>query len=876
MRIAENLKISLIVAIGLLFFIGTSSIRAEEPTSNYCQAITTGIKSLTKSAIADQLGWIPTTDNRCNGYYLEEPFIDAIDLFNNKAIKVTGNQGVFSLHSTSIYQGKVTITQNGQQIITNKAYIYRDPTTEKYSGIDLIGNVAIREPNSLILARCGHVDLENNSKVLHDILYRTAIYGSTRIKPEAPSKTELLNEHKVYQLSAWGKATEFKQDEPKVYTFQAASYSTCPPLNATWQVEADNITLDKNSGRGIARHARLLVKGVPVFYAPYLNFPIDSRRQTGFLWPSVGSSSTSGATFTAPFYWNLAPNYDDTITPSVLTKRGLQVTNLFRYLTDSPNTNGELKLVILPYDQLFKSFKETQILENQNSMNDATQSELHTLENAGTTRGAISWQHKSRFNDHWTTNIDYNLVSDDYYLKDFSNGLNEITPNQLLQQADLNYKGQYWAFTGRLQGYQTLHPIQENSFYNQYIRLPQLILDGAYPDSKTGFTYFIGNELTHFDIMKNPGNVNPGLIESQPIGNRVNIQPGISLPIYHPSYYINPRLQLAMTKYELGNVIENNSKDPSRVLPIFDINSGLYFDRNISFFKYDLRQTLEPKMYYTYVPYRDQTEIPIFDTTINTLTYDQLFTYNRFSGLDRIGDANQISLGVTTRFIDQQSGYEKISAGIGQILYFENRRVTACATPGACEEAIDAPENTNNRSPLSAVLSYNLTPHWNATSYTIWDSQEKEFNNQTFTLQYLRDIQRAISFSYSYVRNGDLPQNPQTQVGKSATNLSQTDFSFTWPVSRDWSTVARWTENWNRSRFQNLLYGLQYDTCCWALRVVAGRTFNSLTPNDTYQYNTEFYLQFALKGLGNFGTGNPGQILNNASIANQTNFGQDY
>jgi LPS-assembly protein len=289
-----------------------------------------------------------------------------------------------------------------------------------------------------------------------------------------------------------------------------------------------------------------------------------------------------------------------------------------------------------------------------------------------------------------------------------------------------------------------------------------------------------------------------------------------------------------------------------------------------------MRQTLEPKMYYTYVPYKNQSQIPIFDTTINTLTYDQLFTYNRFSGLDRLGDANQISLGVTTRFIDQESGYEKISAGIGQIFYFENRRVTLCTGPSSCNEVIDSPENTNNRSPLSAVLSYNLNPHWNATSYTIWDSQEKEFNNQTFTLQYARDLQRAISFSYSYVRNGDLPQNPESQVGKSATNLSQTDFSFTWPVSRDWSTVARWTENWNRSRFQNLLYGLQYDTCCWAVRVVAGRTFNNLTPNDTYQYNSEFYIQFALKGLGNFGTGNPGQILNNASIANQTNFGQDY
>ncbi len=854
----------------------SAQLKADKPTSNYCQPSAEDTKSLSKSAIADALGWVVTNDNRCGGYYLEPPFINSEDLYNNKSTLITGNQGVFSLHGTSIYQGKVTITQDDQKVTTSKAYLYRNPTTEKYSGIDLIGNVSFREPNSLVLARCGYVDLENKNKVLRDILYRTAIYSNTHEKPKGLTKTELQSEHKVYQLSAWGSASEFKQDEPKVYKFQAASYSTCPPLNAAWKVEADDITLDKNSGRGIARNAKLLVKDIPVFYAPYLNFPIDSRRQTGFLWPSVGSSSTSGATFTVPFYWNIAPNYDDTITPTVLAKRGLQITNLFRYLSDSPATNGEFKFVILPYDQLFKTFKETQAITNQHSTNDATLSELNALEKASLTRYAISWQHKTQFNDHWTTDVDYNFVSDDYYLEDFSNGLNEITPNQLLQQADLNYKGQYWAFTGRVQGYQTLHPLEENTFYNQYIRLPQLILDGMYPDDRTGLTFFIANDLTHFDIMQNPGNINPGLLPKQPIGNRFNVQPGINLPIYHPSYYINPRLQLAMTKYELGNVVDDNSKSPSRVLPIFDINSGLYFDRNISFFSRHMRQTLEPKMYYTYVPYRNQGEIPIFDTTINTLTYDQLFTYNRFSGLDRIGDANQISLGITTRFIDQQSGYEKISAGIGQIFYFENRRVTLCTAPNSCEEAMHSPENTNNRSPLSAVLSYTLTPGWNATSYTIWDSQEKEFNNQTFTLQYLRDIQRAVSFSYTYVRNGDLPQNPETQVGKSVTNLSQTDFSFTWPISRDWSTVARWTENWNRSRFQNLLYGLQYDTCCWAVRVVAGKTFNNLTPNNTYQYNTEFYIQFALKGLGNFGTGNPGQILNNASIANQTNFGQDY
>lgn len=863
-----------IIALGLLCFTTLPS-HAEEKISSHCNPIKKTDQSVTRLSVANQLGWIPSADHRCGGYYLEAPFTE---INHSDAIKVTGNQGVFSLHGTSIYEGKVTITHHEQELVTNKAYLYRDPVTENFSGIELVGNVALREPNSLILARCGQVDLEEKNKLLRDILYRTTIYRSGAPKSAPVSTTEYRHARKIAQLSAWGKADTFTQNDPNIYHFSAASYSTCSPTNPAWQVEASDITLDKNSGRGTAKHARFKLKGIPVLYAPYLNFPIDSRRQTGFLWPTVGSSSTSGATITAPFYWNIAPNYDDTITPAILWKRGFQINNLFRYLTETTHSYGEFELTLLPDDQLFETFKQAKEEAFQNASDPSVQSQLHRLLNDSTTRWAISWQNTSRFNDHWTANVDYNLVSDDYYLRDFSNGLNEVTPNQLLQEGDINYKGQYWNFTGRLQGYQTLHPIDQNPFFNQYIRLPQLILDGAYPDEKTGLTYFIGNDVTHFNIEKNPGNLNPGGVEKLPIGNRINVQPGISLPVYRPSYYINPRLQFALTDYQVSNVPDDNSKNPSRALPIFDVNSGLMFERNVTLFNRAMKQTLEPKIYYTYVPYRNQDQLPVFDTTVNTLTYDQLFTYNRFSGLDRIGDANQISVGVTTRFIDPTSGYEKISAGIGQIFYFENRRVTLCSNADICLDYPGAPENNNSRSPLSGVLNYRATPYWNATAYTIWDSQENQLTNQTVTLQYLRDLQHVINLSYSYVLNGDNPQNTQisADVGSSSYNLSQTDLSFTWPITNDWSTIGRWTENWNRSRFQNLLYGLQYDTCCWALRIVGGRTFNSLTANNTYQYNTEFYLQFVLKGLGSFGTGNPGRILNNASIANQPNFGQDF
>ncbi|HLB57837.1 MAG TPA: LPS assembly protein LptD, partial [Gammaproteobacteria bacterium] len=361
-----------------------------------------------------------------------------------------------------------------------------------------------------------------------------------------------------------------------------------------------------------------------------------------------------------------------------------------------------------------------------------------------------------------------------------------------------------------------------------------------------------------------------------PMGNRLNIQPGISYPFNRPYFYIDPRLQFAFTKYDIGHIDNGTSTNPSRALPIFDIHSGLYFDRNLMIFNRSFRQTLEPQVYYTYVPYRNQNEIPIFDTTVNTLNYDQLFMYNRFSGLDRIADANQISAGITTRFVDQQSGIEKIRVGVGQIFYFENRRVTLCDDPAVCNDVPNLAENRRNRSPLSGVFTYSLNPRWNATATTIWNPYTSKVDNQTVTLQYERDPKRVINLAYTFLRNGDSYTNtPGNPTNNSANNLSQTDLSAAWPVIYDWSAVARWTENWNHNHFQNILYGLQYDSCCWAVRFVTGRAFTNLNSSNNPQYNTQFYIQFALKGLGNLGN-DPTSLLSNSIAGYQSNFGQDF
>lgn len=823
--------------------------------------------SLSEASIAKELGWVRASDTRCGGYYVEAPFNYAKALVNNDQIHITSGQMLFAQHGTSVGQGRVTVTRFGQQVIANRAFINRDPLTSKLSSIDLIEDVVLREPNSLIFAKTGHIELKTQEKSLHDIFYRTAIYSNKNPAPKTPyRKEELQKIRQVSQLSAWGKADKFMQDELKIYQFENASYSTCPPESNTWRLKARGLKLNKITGRGSATHARLYVRNIPVFYTPYLNFPLDTRRQSGLLMPIVGTSSKNGGYLRLPFYWNLAPNYDSTITPVYLTKRGLQITDLFRYLT--PTSEGEIFVAVLPNDRAFAELKSAYSAKYQIARDPYIQAGLKRLQQASDNRKSLVWQNKTRWNEHWSGKIDYNYVSDDYYLIDLGNNLNQVTQNQLLQQAQVNYQGVYWNFIGQVQGYQTLHPVDQTLTWNQYTRLPQLNLTGHYPNASGGIDYFINNEATHFTISNTPGS---DIIK--PIGNRLHTQPGISFPVNRPYFYAQPRLQYALTTYALNQVSSAQPTHPQRALPIFDLHSGLNFDRNIQVFRHSYRQTLEPQIYYTYVPYKNQDMLPVFDTTVNTLTYDELFTYNRFSGLDRIGDANQISYGVASRLLDEQTGSEKLRAGIGQIVYFKKRRVTLCPD-NSCSDNPTAAENNTNKSPVSAMLTYTLNPNWKLTGNSIWNMQTNEIDNQTVSVHYQPEEKKIINLSYSFVRAGD--QQPNDRLGSSSSNLKQTDLSAAWPISRDWSTVVRWTQNWNHHHFQNVLYGLQYDSCCWAVRFVTGRAFTNLSPNNTYQYNTEFYVQFALKGLGNYGNADPSQILSSSISGYQTQFGQDY
>jgi len=826
--------------------------------------------SLMRDSIAKELGWVGNEASFCGGYYIDQPFIFPVKVEKEKenSIEITGNRALLAQHGTSILEGSVSATRYGQQLTSNKAFLYRN-AAGKLIAMDMIGDVHLREPNTLVIAKQGLYNFETKTKSLINVIYRTSINSSKKIVGATQvTDEEMQRERKITDLTAWGSAYEFSQTQNNVYEFEKTSYSTCPPTHPNWEMKASHIELDKNTGRGYATNARLLVKDIPVFYTPYINFPIDSRRKSGFLWPSLGVSNSWGPYVLAPFYWNMAPNFDMTLTPGLLTKRGLQLTDNFRYLTTT--SSGQINMSILLSDKAFSEFQLAERDAFSNSTNPTIQAELSRLLNSSTTRKAFSWRDTSQFDEHWSSRVDFNYAGDDYYLRNFGSNLNDISDNQLLQQGELNYKGQHWDFTGRLQTYQTLHPIDENPVQNIYRRFPQLILTGDYPDQPLGLEYFINNDLTHFDIRNTPGT-----LANQPIGNRFHVQPGVSLPLNLPYFYITPRIQLAFTDYNLYQTTPTQTPNSiQRTLPIFDIASGLAFSRFTTLFSHAFQQTLEPQVYYTYIPYRNQSSIPLFDTTVNTLSYDQLFNYNRFSGIDRIGDANQLGVGITTRLIDQESGIEKVRLGIGEIIYFTNRKITLCNN-NTCTDNPTNPDNHRRLSPLSAVVDYHVNPHWSVSANPIWNPITKQLDNTTVGLHYGLDDQRVINFVYSYARGGDILSG--VPLNNPSNNLKVTDASFAWPVLNAVTLVGRWSQNWNHRHLQNLLYGLQYDTCCVAVRLVGGRAFLGLDPtnNNKPLYNSQFYLQFSLKGLGDVGSGDPSGLLSSIS-GYKPQFGQEF
>jgi LPS-assembly protein len=628
-------------------------------------------------------------------------------------------------------------------------------------------NIDYDRDKELLLAK-GNVSLQDND---------LRIGGETaRIDLNADQGVVEKANFRLYENHGRGTATKIRRDGAGNKTqLDVATYTTCPPGNQDWQLNADKIKLDHNEGFGTARDVSVAFKGIPFFYTPWMTFPIDDRRKSGFLTPSFGSSDDDGFEIVAPYYWNIAPNRDATLTPRYLSKRGLQLAGEYRFLSE--HSDGQFNAELLPSDNLYDD-----------------------------DRYLFAYKNRVRFTPRLTASADINYVSDDEYFEDLGTDISLTSLTHLDRRIDVRYSGDFWNLTGRLQGYETV-----GNATRPYERLPQVAFNMNLPDQHFGLDYGLRAEAVHFEH------------DTNATGTRIDIEPSISLPLQNSYGFITPKIALRHTRYNLDNVAAGADDNPDRTVPIFSIDSGLFFERDMSWGGRNMTQTLEPRLYYLNVAHRNQDN-PVFDTGLFDFSFDQLFRENRFSGADRVGDANQLTTALTSRIIDRDSGLERLSASIGQIHYFEDREVNL---PGVADQ-------TANSSDLVAEINARLSRAWSLRAGAQWDVNDDVTEKSVFSTRYQPDANRV--FNLAYRRRRSL--------------LEQVDTSVSWPLSNQWNIVGRWNYALDRSRTIDAFAGFEYETCCWIGRVVARQYINDL---DQENENFAILFQLELKGLTSFG-----------------------
>lgn len=772
----------------------------------------------TRKKIASCLGWQENTLlSRCHGSYQYPTFSSS----NNTRI-MADQVSLYSVGESKL-KGHVEIKSNTRIVTAKTATLYRDPKTQQVTKIELYDDVHFVESTRSMWAKKVTLHPDDHSGVIEDVLYRF---------DSQPGRAA---------LPAWGFAALAERFKNQNILLKRATYSTCPPQSRDWSIEAQDIFLDDTKARGIARDAMLRVHDLPVFYTPYLSFPTSKARQTGFLMPVYGYSNIGGVDLAAPFYWNIAPNYDATIIPHAYTRRGVMLGGEGRFLTE--HSLGLLSANILPDDKAYHHFLASHDTQypgfNRQSDN----------------RWSVLLRDDTSFTDELKMHLNYQHVSDDYYLQDFSSDLAVITENQLRQEGILTYTSDHWQVRGMAEAYQTLNPINQATVNNIYERLPQVMAHGFYDELPlNGQFNFVGQ----FDQFKWPVNG-----QFQPEGPRLHVNPTLSFATHESWGYVVPEVQLVENYYHLSA----NGVNPQSVnytIPRYSVDSGLFLDNHAEWFGAGYTQTFEPRLYYLNVPYQNQSVVPAFDSAYMIFTTDELFRTNRFSGQDRISDANQLAYAFTSRWLKDANGLEKASITVGQLLYFTDRRVNLCyQNNGVCEDTplmlgYLAPNTTT--SPIATRATFRLNSAWSTSGDWVFDPNESATNNGDFNFHYQPEVNHIVRVGYSYLVNGNIFAGRGVETGHGA--LHQGTLGYSWPLSPAWSGLGVYSYNLSEHYDMMAFLGAQYDSCCWAVRFLGGRVFNSLSPSTLKpEYNNNIYVQVLLKGLGSVGSSDPASTI---------------
>jgi LPS-assembly protein len=658
--------------------------------------------------------------------------------------KIPVNIDAFSLSGTPgklIYQDDVRLKQGDKFLSADKmTYFVDDERATAEGNVNFVnGEVTLNSDN-----------IETNLKNDQSTLYQA--------------------DYQFHGRGGRGDADKIYDNGLDLYELNSSTYTACPPEDTTWALDATTLYIDNAEEVGSAYNAVLRIKNVPVFYFPYVTYPLTDKRKTGLLFPSYEISDTNGFTFTQPLYINIAPNMDATITPTYMQNRGTKIAGEFRYLFDVGS--GQVQAEHLTDDKI-----------------------------RGYDRYLYHWDHNINFAQNWNFNARYNKVSDDYYFSDLDTLYGDRSDNQLLQTAKLSYRQENWNSELEVRAFQIL-----GGGDTPHTVMPKLAFSAYQPIDWKSLQLDFYSEITKFD--HNDADVYTG--------TRIYMEPKLSLPLYYNSLFINTELKYMLRFYE--QTLPDTNKESwytdldesvARYTPSFKVHSGVNLERDFAFMDSDYKQTLVPQIQYLYVPYQDQSGIGIYDTTSLQQDYYGLFRDNRYSGYDRIADANQITLGISSSFLNAQ-GKEKMRFAIGQNYYLSPSRTSL-------------PQNSalpinDTRSSLVSEFDMNFENNYFFHAGIEWDTDNNLIKRANSTLEKRWLYNTYAQLNYRYIA---IPEDDEFYTDAKGL-VNQLGLKVNWPINNQWTTFASYYYDVEYNQAYESILGLKYQSCCWSV----GLTFD--------------------------------------------------
>lgn len=715
-----------------------------------------------------------------------------------------------SANSTEVLQEGVARLEGSVQVNQGYRQLRSERATvdRNKRSIELNGQVLFREPGLLIEGENAAVSLNSGQVNVDNLAFV------------------------MHQAGIRGSAGQLTRDEASDFVINNATYTTCEPESNAWLLDSDKLAIDSETGVVTARNTKVRIKGIPLIYMPWARFPLDTRRTSGLLFPFLEVSEENGLDYGQPIYLNLAPNYDATITPRYISERGAMLEAEGRHLSTWGDT--AIAAAYLPDDE------------------GGDDPDSDVKRNQGENRWLAALNHHGGLNTRWFTQVDYTEVSDVDYFREVGNATLEVNSQTHLQQyAAVGYQNDHWRIGVAAQEFQNLFESAEE----QYQVRPRVTADGYYRFG--GLVANLTHQYTQFDHSDN------NFVQ----GQRVRVDYSLDLGTHWTWGYFRPSVKGKYLGYDLENTQPGVDPTPSVTVPVGIVDTGIYVERD---WQWGFSSTFEPRLYFLHAEFEDQNSLPNFDSSLKTFSYEQLFSDDRFTGGDRIGDSEHLSIGLTTRLIDSSSGREWLRASLGQIFYFEDRHVslnsvlteTFLANPNLdsisdLQQRLQTEADLNrlleDESSYAAELVLRLGKAWTLNLDGLYNKERDELDKGNVSLRYGGGDNRLFNLGYRFTNNVS-----RVAAGERLNNdIEQADISTILPLLGSWSLIAKWHYDVTNERDLEIFAGVEYNSCCWRTSIIARRWLDQddsvLIPERDLNEDSGIFFQIQFKGLGGMG-----------------------